>query len=253
LGKMGGSRHLKREMAPKFWPIHRKEFQWTAKPNAGPHPIDRCIPLVLVLREMLHYAKTEKEAKQIISQGKIRVDGKIRRDEFFPAGLMDVISISDSGKHFRLLPSEKGLTLHPIDEAEADFKLCRVENKNTIKNGHVQLDLHDGRNLVIRVNDPRNPEEDTYHTLDILKIRLEDQLILEHLKMSEGTLAMFIDGENVGKYGKIVSISESGLKRRKSLVTIEDENGEKYQTIMDYVFVIGDEKPRISPPRMEGD
>lgn len=252
MGRMGGSRHLKREMAPEFWPIHRKEFHWTAKPMAGPHPINQCIPLIVVIREMLGYAKTRKEAKQIISQGKTVVDGVVRRGERFPAGLMDVISIPDARKHFRVLPSEKGLALHPIDASEAEFKICRIENKNTVKNGHVQLNLHDGRNLLIRVNNPQNPEEDTYDTLDILKVRLEDQLILEHLKTAEGMLALIIEGENIGKYGRILSINESGLKRRKSLVTVEDENGDKYQTIMDYVFVIGDSKPRISLPRLEG-
>jgi len=253
LGKMGGNRHLKREMAPKFWPIHRKEFRWAVKPRSGPHPIDQCIPLIIVAREALGYAETRKEAKQIISQGKIKVDGKVRRDDLFPTGLMDVISIPDAKKNFRMLPSEKGLILHPVEEHEADFKLCRIENKTTVKNGHMQLNLHDGRNLSIHVNDPQHPEEDTYHTLDTLKINLKDQMNHEHFKMAEGTFVMLIEGKNAGKFGKIVSMDESGRERRRSLVTIEDEKGEKYQTILDYVFVIGDEKPRISLPKMGGD
>ncbi len=253
MGKMGRSRHLKREVSPKFWPIHRKEFHWAVKPRPGPHSVDQCIPLIIMVREMLGYAKTRKEAKQIISQGKIKVDGKVRRDDLFPAGLMDVISIPDARKNFRMLPSEKGSILHPIEEGEANFKLCRIENKNAMKNGHIQLNLHDGRNLLIRINDPQNPEEDTYHTLDTLKIKLEDRSILKHLGMAPGMFAVLIDGKNVGKFGRIISIDESGQERRRSLVMIEDENGEKYQTILDYVFVIGDEKPHLSLPKLEGD
>ncbi|MFQ6094979.1 MAG: 30S ribosomal protein S4e [Candidatus Bathyarchaeia archaeon] len=253
MAKMGGSRHLKREAAPRFWPIHRKEFHWAVKPRPGPHPVAYSIPLTLIIREILGYARTRREAKRIISQGKVMVDGKVRRDDVFPTGLMDVISIPEIGRHFRILPSRKGLVLHPIEEAEAEFKLCRIERKTTMKNGNIQLNLHDGGNILIQVGDPRNPEEDVYRTLDTLKIKLDDQSILEHMKLAEGMFAIFTSGKNIGKSGRIISIEESGLKRRNSLVTIEDEEGERYQTILGYVFVVGDEKPRISLPRLEGD
>ena len=65
MGKKGGSLHLKREASPAFWPIHRKEFTWAVKPRPGPHSINRCIPLVLIVREILGLAKTRKEAKKI--------------------------------------------------------------------------------------------------------------------------------------------------------------------------------------------
>lgn len=252
MGKKGGSRHLKREKAPRFWPIHRKEFHWAVKPKPGPHPINQCIPLVIVVRETLGYAKTRKEAKHVISQGKIKVDGKVRRDGLFPAGLTDVISIPEIGKNFRVLPSEKGLTLHLIEESEAGFKLCRIEGKTTMKDGHVQLNLHDGRNLMIPVEDPQNPESDTRRTLDSLRIELKDQSVIEHLMLAEGAFAMIIGGKNIGKFGRIVSIDESGQERRRTLATIEDERGERYQTILDYVFVIGDERPGISLPKLGG-
>ena len=252
MGKKGGSLHLKREASPKFWPIHRKEFTWAVKPRPGPHPINRCIPLVLIVREILGLAKTRKEARKIISQGKILVDGKVRRDDRFPAGLMDVISIPDLDAHYRILPSEKGLTLHSIDKKEAGFKLCRIENKTTVRGGHIQLNLHDGRNILIRVEDPASPEEDKYRTLDTLMISIPDQEIMEYFRMEKGMSAILIDGKNIGKYGMISSIEEQpNRKRRRLLVNIEDESGRIYQSILDYAFVIGDETPRISLPATE--
>ncbi|MDH5689416.1 MAG: 30S ribosomal protein S4e [Candidatus Bathyarchaeota archaeon] len=253
MGKRGGSGHMKREAAPQFWPIHRKEFHWAMKPRPGAHPTEQCIPLALILREMLGYAKTRREAKQIISQGKVKVDGKVRKDDLHAAGLMDVISMTEIGRHFRILPSEKGLILHPIDGTEAEFKLCRIEDKTTMKNGHVQLGLHDGRTILIHVGDPQNPEEDIYGTLDTLKIKLDDQSILDHMKVAEGMFSVFTGGKNIGKYGEIISVENIGVKRRKSLVTIEDERGERYQTVLDYVFILGDEKSNISLPRQEAD
>jgi len=239
---------LKREASPKFWPIHRKEFTWAVKPRPGPHPINRCIPLVLIVREILDLAKTRKEARKIISQGKILVDGKVRRDDRFPAGLM----IPDLDVHYRILPSEKGLTLHQIDKEEARFKLCRIENKTTVRGGHIQLNLHDGRNLLVREENSTSPEEDTYRTLDTLMISIPDQEIIEHFRMGKGMSAIFIDGKNIGKHGMISSIEEQpDRKRRRLLVNIEDESGRIYQSILDYTFVIGNGTPRISLPTME--
>ncbi len=95
MGKKGGKKHLKRKPAPKIWPIHRKELVWTVKPKAGSHSTSNCLPLALIIRDILGLAKTLKEAIAIISQGKILVDGKVQRDERFSTGLMDVISIPE--------------------------------------------------------------------------------------------------------------------------------------------------------------
>jgi len=252
LGRKGGKKHLKRKPAPTFWPIHRKELVWTVKPKPGPHAISRCMPLVLIIRDVLGFAKTRKETKAIISQEKIRVDGKVQREELFPTGLMDVVSIPDVEKAYRILPSEKGLILHPIGKDEAGFKVCRIENKNVIKGGHVQLNLHDGRNILIHVKDPKNPEEDVYQTSDALKISIPDQQVIGHMKLAEGSSAIIVGGKNIGKYGKIVAIERRpSQKSTRSLVTIEDKNGNRFQTTLDYLFVIGDTEPYISLPEVD--
>ena len=164
MGKKGGKRHLKRKPAPKFWPIHRKEFVWVVRPKPGPHPTSRCMPLALIVRDILGFAKTRKEAKTIISQGKIKVNGKLQLEELFPTGLMDVISIPEMKKTYRILPSEKGLFLHSIGSEEALFKLCRIENKTVIKGGRLQLNLHDGRNILVQVEDSQKPEGDVSYS-----------------------------------------------------------------------------------------
>ncbi len=253
MGKKGGSGHMKRETAPSFWPIHRKEFTWAVKPSPGPHPIHQSIPLVVIIREMLGLAKTRKEAKKIISQGKISVDGEVRQDEHFPAGLMDVVSIPVLKGNYRILPSAKGLFLHPIGEDEAKSKPCRIEDKKTLSKGYVQINLHDGRSFSVHVENPQNPAEDVYQTLDTLRISIPGQEILEHLRLGKDKMALFVDGNNMGKYGTIVSIEEqAGRKRRNLLVTIKNEKGEIFQTILDYAFIVGDKTPIISLPDMEG-
>lgn len=251
LGKRGGSSGLKRKPAPRFWPIHRKEFTWVVRPSSGPHSLSDCLPLALVLRDILGFAQTRKEAKTIVSQEKVYVDGKLRREDSFPVGLMDVISIPDAAKDFRVLPSEKGLTLHPISKEESSFKLCRIENRSIVKNGHVQLSLNDGSNILLKVADSDNPQKDVYKTFDTIKISLPERQILEHVKMKEKDFVIVTGGKNVGKYGKIVEIEKAkAKKRRSSSVTIEDAKGNRFQTILNFVFAIGETQPLISLPEV---
>ncbi len=179
------------------------------------------------------------------------VDGVVQREELFPTGLMDVISIHDVEKWFRVLPSKKGLTLHSISRDEAGFKLCRVENKTISKGGNVQLNLHDGRNLIIRVKDPNRHEEDVFKTLDTVKISLPSQEVQGHMKLTEGAPALIVDGKNIGRHGKIIAIEHrEGQKRKNALVTIDDSRGSRFQTTIEYVFVVGDTQPHISLPEV---
>lgn len=247
MGRKGKSSGLKRKPAPKFWPIHRKEFVWVVKPADGPHSLLGCAPLAVVIRDELGFAKTRKEAKTIVSQGKIHVNGEIRRKDDFPVGLMDVISIPDIAKSYRVLPSYKGLILNEIGNEESKFKISRIEDKTVVGNGNIQLHLHDGSNIVVKIADPKNPQEDVYETLDTLKISLPEGQIIGHTKMKEKDYALITGGKNIGKHGKITEIEKAeAKKRRNALVTIQDDEGKRYQTILDFVFAIGETQPFIS-------
>ncbi len=247
MGRKGKSSGLKRKPAPKFWPIHRKEFVWVVKPSGGPHSLWECAPLAVVIRDELGFAKTRKEAKIIISQGKIRVNGEIRKNDDFPVGLMDVVSIPDIAKSYRVLPSYKGLILSEINAEESKFKISRIEDKTVVGSGNIQLHLHDGSNILVKIADPKNPQEDVYETLDTLKTSLPEGQIIEHTKMKEKDYALIIGGKNIGKHGKITEIEKAeAKKRRNALVTIQDDEGKRYQTILDFVFAIGETQPLIS-------
>ena len=71
------------------------------------------------------------------------------------------------------------------NEEEIEFKLCRIENKTVVNGGQIQLNLHDGRNILVRLNDPTNAEEDIYKTKDVLKIAIPSQEILERIEFQE--------------------------------------------------------------------
>jgi len=248
VARMGGRRHLKALAAPRFWPILRKEYKWVVKPSPGPHPIERCLPLLLIVRNILGYAETAREARKLIAEGHFKVDGRVRRNYKYPVGLMDVIEVVDTGEYYRVIPvPTKVLGLIKIDKEEAGFKLCRIENKTTVKGGHIQLNLHDGRNVLIRVSDPRNPVEDVYETLGTLQLTIPEQRILNYIPLKEGVIAIVSGGRNVGRVGRIVSI-QRGMRRFRSIVTLEDKYGNRFQTSLNYIFPIGVDRPLIKLP-----
>ncbi|RLF08597.1 MAG: 30S ribosomal protein S4e, partial [Thermoprotei archaeon] len=231
-----------------FWPIKRKEFKWTVKPSPGPHPMEACIPLQIIIRDVLGYAETAREAKMIIARGEVKVDGRVRKDRRYPVGLMDVLEIPKVGKAFRVVPHPRDyLHLHEIPASEAGFKLCRVEDKTTVKGGHIQLNLHDGRNVLIRVADPRKPVEDVYKTMDVVKLTLPDSKILDHYRLEPGAVAVAIGGKNIGRVGRVVEVGEA-VFREQRLVVLEDRKGERFTTSYLYTFVLGREEPAISLP-----
>src|SRR4030067_2909448 len=215
MGKKGKTARLKRKPAPRFWPIHRKELPWIVKPSPGSHSLQKCLPLTLVLRDILGVAQTRKEAKMILAQGKVQVDGKVIRKDDFPVGLMDVISMPDMNKHYRVMPSHKGLVLASISKEESNTKLVRVEDKTTVKNG-MQIAVHVGSNILIKVADPKNPREAIYEKFDTLKITFPEKQVTLNLKTKEGNLAVLTGGKNIGKLGKIVEIEKTEAKKSRN-------------------------------------
>ena len=55
--------HLKRQNAPKSWPIPRKGTTFVVRPNFG---FSKGIPLLIILRDMLKIAENKKEVKKAI-------------------------------------------------------------------------------------------------------------------------------------------------------------------------------------------
>lgn len=240
MGKKGPTRHLKREAAPRIWPIPRKRFVWAPRTSPGPHPIAESIPLILIVRDILGYAETGREARIIIKEGHILVDGRVRRDVGFPVGVMDVIEIPKAGQAFRVLPaSRERFRLHPIEKGELEFKLCRIIGKTTLKGGRTQLNLHDGRNILLG-------DGGEYRLNDVIKLRIPEQEILDHVRFEEGAMAMVVGGSSRGSYGSIIELRAEPWKMRTAVLRTPD--GEDITTLARYLFAVGSDRPLISIP-----
>src|SRR3989338_7859124 len=142
---------LKRLPSPKWWPIERKTKKYVISPKPGPHSSEKCIPLGLIIRDVLKHAETLKEVKTILNDNKVKVDGKIIRDYRFPVGLMDVVAVGD--ENYRILINKKGLYLKNISESESKIKLLVIKNKTALKKGKIQINFHDGTNKLVAGDD----------------------------------------------------------------------------------------------------
>lgn len=220
--------HLKILNAPKSWPLRkRKGVKFITKPLAGPHSLKKSISINIILKEMLNYAKTTKEVKRILYEGKILINNQIRKDHKFPIGFMDTISIPITNEYYRLLFSEKGkFILKSIKKEEALFKLCKIKNKKILKGNKIQLNLYDGTNILV--------PKDGYKVGD--SILLENNKVKKHLKLEKNALIFLTDGKYIGNVGNLEQIHEpSALTQTKISFKIKNK---KFDTLKKYAFVI---------------
>ncbi len=236
--------HLRRTLAPAWWPIPRKKGGvWVVRPSPGPHSLAYSLPLALIIRDVLKYAKTMREARYIISRGYVKVDGVVRRDYKFPVGLMDVIEIVPTGEVYRVVPdADKYYNLLPISTEEAALKLLRIEGKTMVKGGRIQLHFHDGRNLITTLEAGKQIK-----TFDSVLYDLRNKAIKAHIPLKLGVNAVVIHGSNVGFSGTLYEIVWT-LKRKQSVVALK-KGDEVRRTILNYVMAVGSEGPviKISP------
>jgi small subunit ribosomal protein S4e len=248
---------MKRLNAPSHWMLSKLGGIFAPKPSAGPHKLENCLPLCLVLRNRLKYALTRKEVQMICMRRLVQVDGKIRTDVNFPAGFMDVITIPKTGENFRLLYDSKGrFALVPIPKPEASFKLCRVKKVAKAKKASIGRNpfhtgqaasipyvvTHDGR--TIRYADPLIKVNDT------VKVDLASGKVVDHVKFDLGNVCMITAGNNVGRVGLVVSIEKH--PGSFNIVHLKDKRGHEFATRMGNVFVVGDSTPFISLPNAKG-
>ncbi|GMI26353.1 hypothetical protein TeGR_g9264 [Tetraparma gracilis] len=244
----GPKKHLKRLNAPKRWMLGKMEGVWAPKPSPGPHKNRECMPLSIILRNRLKYALTGKETVQIVMEKLVKVDGKVRTDNNYPAGFQDVVTMEKSGDRFRLLYDTKGrFVLHRVSEAEASYKLCRVVAVKTTANKVPVAVTHDGR--TIRYPDPLVKVNDT------VKVDIASGKIMagegSHLKFAPGCQVMLVRGHNIGRVGVLMHVEKH--EGSFDIVTVKDSKGHTFSTRLNNLFVIGTgSKVEISLPKGKG-
>lgn len=235
-------KHMKRIAAPRALILPRKEKKWVYKQSPGPHSVLRSIPLAVLVRDHLGLCQTGREARRIIGAGDVLVDGLPRKDHKFPVGLMDVVTVPKTKQAFRiLLDHHARLVPTEIKSTEANWKLARVENKTTVKGGKTQVNLHDGRNILL--------PKDQYKSGDVLRLEVPTQKVLGAHKMAAGTLGLIVGGAHAGEISPIKDI-EIKKGPYANLVVFTGSEGQEFRTVKDYVFPVGEKTSDVKVPEV---
>jgi len=222
------TRHQKRLSVPKSWPVERKENTFTVKAGAGPHG-EAGVPLVIILRDVLGYVDSKKEARYALDQDSVLVNGQAVSDEQRPIGMFDIVAFAEREEYYRVFPDEGGrLSLTPIDADAAGSRLGKVVGKRQITGGDTQLTLHDGTTLV--------NNDDTISAGDSIVISNDDKSVVAHFPYEEGALVTAVAGTHAGDIGTVEETQVTPSSSPNN-VLVEGDDG-RFETVEEYVVVI---------------
>src|SRR3989344_3534877 len=112
------------------------------------------------------------------------------------------------------------------------------ENKTLLNHKKLQLNLDDGRNILI--------DKEEYKTGDTIVFDLSKNEIKLHLKLEKDVLIYLTGGKNISKVGTFEKIKEfQGSQKDKIIFKIDKQ---PLESLKEYAFVIGKDKPIISIP-----
>jgi small subunit ribosomal protein S4e len=232
MSKKGQNKKLKALNAPKVRKIHRKENVWTIKTRAGAHNAKESVPLGIILRDYIKIAQNLKEAKNILNNGEVKINGKIKKDTRYGIGLFDIISIKKQNLNYIVaLDNLERIKLKETKE-ELQEKISKISHKNAMKK-EVQITTNDGRTF--------NNNEGKIG--DSIIIKLPEGKMEKLLKLEENATVYITNGSHCSEKGKIKEIIPSTIKREKMIKI--DQDGTIFETLAKNIIVIGKEKEEI--------
>ena len=238
MARKSGTLKTKRAQVPSFWKISKKDKRFVVRTEPGPHSKNYSYPLLVLMRDILSLTKNNREAINVLNEGKIRIDGKVVRSARFPVGLMDVIEIPTIDKSFRLVPHEGGLSPVEISSTEKDLKLCIVKSKTTTRGAKVACGLHDGRVIYPAAEVDIRPG-------DACLLKVPNQDFQASFRLSKGGLAVLIRGE---RSGEVVTLEDlkPGTFSRGSIGTVRFSDGTSSELPSSILMPLGKQLPTLT-------
>ncbi len=183
--------HQTRAESPTKWPIERKGTKYIARPLM--HSKDS-VPLVVALRDILKLAKTSTEVKSMIHRKLIKLNGKEVRE--YKQSIL-LFNILEADKPYILSLSPTGKFTF-IEAKNSKSRFCKVTGKKLLGKDIIQLNLHDGTNVI---------SKDKININDTLELDFSGK-ILKHKLLEKGAKGFVILGKYSGSEGKINSVSQ---------------------------------------------
>lgn len=172
--------HQKTRSIPNSWPIPRKDRAYVVCPITN-QKMEFTLPLIVIMRDVLHLVNTAKEAKKAIDAGEISVNNKVIKETKRGFGLFDLIHVKKINKTFTILLNEGG-KLKVKEIPNASLKLSRVIGKRTLNEGKTQVNLSSGFNLItkekVKVNDSVLLDLSKKEIIKVLPIKKEADVLI---------------------------------------------------------------------------
>jgi small subunit ribosomal protein S4e len=214
--------HLKRIAAPRTWLIDRKSNTFIVRPKPGAHSLEMGMSLGYIMRDVLKLASAMSEVKKLLNNNEILVDGKRRKDHRMMVGLFDIIAIPNLKKYFKIELDLKGrLAVKEIKEDESKNKVCKIVGKRMLSKGKIQLNLHDGKNIL---------GEKAVKVGDSVELEIPSLKMGKVYGLKEGAEVFLTGGKHSGNQGKLEKIQEN-------VATCEVGKG-KIETSKNHLFVV---------------
>lgn len=211
--------HQKRIPAPKHYAIKRKENTYVSTIK-GSRSKENAVPAVVLLRDVLEYAETEKEAKEIVQNGDLKRNGDTVRDVKEGIGILDVVELPETEETYRAVRDGKYLKFLPVEDSKVAAK---IEDK-AVEGDRFIYRLHSGENYSTK---------DEYSTGNTLIFNSG----VEEVEMEEGAEALVIKGKHAGDVAEVKELRTEGSQN-----TAVIENDREFETDLENLVAIDDIK-----------
>ncbi|PIO07456.1 hypothetical protein COU62_03700 [Candidatus Pacearchaeota archaeon CG10_big_fil_rev_8_21_14_0_10_35_219] len=185
--------YLTRSKVNKKVPIPRTGTKYVAK--ALSHS-NQGIPVVVAVRDLLGLAKTSREVKLMVKAKKIKLNGKVVKDIREGVRIFNLLEV---GKVYKLIATTSGRIA--FEETKDKERVTKIIGKKILKNGKIQMNLHDGTNVLTK---------DNVNVGDSVYLDSENK-VAKNVKMEKGKEVFIISGRSVGNIGKIKEVSEKKI------------------------------------------
>lgn len=180
--------HLTRSEIGRVTPIPRKGTRYIARPLAY---TTTSVTVLAAVRDMLQIARTAHEVEEMIKEKKLKINGRVVRDVREPLTLLSLFE-ADKLYVVSLLPTGR-FTLKPT---KTHHRIAKIINKKLMKKGIVQVNLHDGTNILTKEKMGVGDSLEMDEKLTILRV----------IPLKVGAHVLVSSGRNVGSVGTVTHL-----------------------------------------------
>ena len=200
--------HQTRKEISRYLPLSRKGTKYVARASSN---IMDSVPIVIAVRDMLKLASTSAEVKRMIHNKQLKLNGQIVHDIHQSIKLFNIFE-ADKSYILTILPTLK----FSFEHSSSKDRLCKIVSRRLVSSGKIQLNLHDGTNVIGKENMKKG---DTLYLDSSNKVK-------SHKSIEKGASVFIASGKYAGSTGSLVSHNGSfvivKLKKEEALLPLKN-------------------------------